>query len=123
MKLWKKKLADGKTASFQVLNLLLENEAASFVYIQNILVEHLTKLIVDFDHYIPDNVSKYSWVRNTFNVDVEDLPKEISSIAKLQEQPVEIQNDETLLYNLIKTKGIVECNLGQSAQGKAGSGR
>ena len=123
MKLWKKKLADGKTASFQVLNLLLENEAASFVYIQNILVEHLTKLIVDFDHYIPDNVSKYSWVRNPFNVDVEDLPKEISSIAKLQEQPVEIQNDETLLYNLIKTKGIVECNLGQSAQGKAGSGR
>ena len=57
LKLWKT-MAEGKTATFTVLSLLLEDEAASFVNIQNIIVEHLAKLIVKFDHYIPDNVFK-----------------------------------------------------------------
>ena len=63
-------------------------------------MEHLAKLIVECDHYIPDNVTKYSWVQNPFNVGVEDLPEEMSSIDKRQEQPVEIQNDETRHYDL-----------------------
>ena len=51
------------------------------------------------------------------------MPEEMSSIDRLQEQLIEIQNDETFHYDLKKTKGIFECILGQSAQGKVGSGR
>ena len=75
--LWKKKMADGKTATLPVLSLLLENEAASVVDIPNIIVEHLAKLIEECDHYIPDNVSKYSFVPNPFNVNVAYLPEKM----------------------------------------------
>ena len=44
-------------------NLLLNDEAASFVDIQNAIVEHFAKLIVECDHYIPGygNSSKSTW--------------------------------------------------------------
>ena len=67
-------MAEGNTATFPVLSLFLEDEVASFVDIQNIIVEHLMKLIIEFDHYMPDNVFKYSWMRNPFKGNVGDLP-------------------------------------------------
>lgn len=100
LSLWKQQMADGKIATLPVLSLLLENEAASVVNIQNIIVEHLAKLIEECDHYIPDNVSKYSFVPNPFNVNVADLPEKMWRIYQLQEQLIEVQNDETLYYDL-----------------------
>ena len=92
LKLWKKTKAEGKSASFTVLSLLLEDEAASFVDIQNITVEHLAKLIVECDLYISENFSKYSWVRfrsmSTWKI---CRKKGQASISQL----IEIQNDET----------------------------
>ncbi|KAI0235062.1 hypothetical protein LSAT2_014521, partial [Lamellibrachia satsuma] len=100
LKLWKKTMAEGKTATFTVLSSLLEDEAASFVDIQNITVEHLAKLIVECDLYISENVSKYSWVRirsmSTWKI---CRKKGQASISQL----IEIQNDETLHYDK-KTK-------------------
>jgi hypothetical protein len=56
---------------------------------------------LDFDRYIPEDVTKYSWVRGPFDIDIKDLADEISSIAGLQEQLIRIQN-KTLCYNLKK---------------------
>ena len=62
----------------------------------------MSKLITEFDHYIPENGHKYSWIRNPFNIAAKDLPDDISNIRNLQEQLIEIQNDETLHYNFNK---------------------
>jgi hypothetical protein len=62
-------------------------------------VKHLKELNLDFDRYIPEDVTKHSWVRGPFDTDVEYLADEISSIAGLQEQLIEIQNDETMRYS------------------------
>lgn len=80
LKLWKRKMEEGENVFFPFLSLVLDGEAVSFIDVQNIVVEHLTKLSIEFDRYIPENV-----VLNPFSVDVEDLPKELSSINKLQE--------------------------------------
>ena len=62
-------------------------------------MQHISKLITEFHHYIPENANKYSWIRNPFDIEAESLPEEIANISKLQEQLIEIQNDETLHYN------------------------
>ena len=49
--------------------------------------------ITEFDHYIPEDALKYP-----FNTEAEDLPVEIANIIKLQEQLIETENDETLLF-------------------------
>ncbi|XP_068228031.1 protein FAM200A-like [Palaemon carinicauda] len=45
------------------------------------------------------NTLNYSWVRNPFNIEAEDLPDEIANISKLQEEIIEIQNDATFHYD------------------------
>ena len=83
LKLWMNKIKDGKTASFPSLNVLLENETFSLIEVKDIIEVHISKLITEFDRYIPENALKYSWIRNPFNTEAEDLPDEIANISKL----------------------------------------
>lgn len=85
------KLKSGKSASFPSLSVLLENERFSLIQVQDIIEGHIPKLIREFDHYIPENMLSYSWVRNAFSIEAEDLPDETANIGKLQEELIEIQ--------------------------------
>ena len=98
LKLWMNKIKDGKTASFRFLSALLENETFSLIEVKDIIEEHISKLIAEFDAYIPENALKYSWIRNPFSTEAEDLPNKIANISKLQEQLIDIQNDQILRY-------------------------
>ncbi|XP_076065235.1 zinc finger BED domain-containing protein 5-like [Oratosquilla oratoria] len=101
MRLWKGKIERGETASFPLLNLFLEDEEdASPVDVQNVIVGHLEKLSEEFDRYVPDVEmdEKYKRVRRPFDVHAEDLSEE-SSIQNLQEELIEVQHDETLYFN------------------------
>ncbi|XP_068205433.1 protein FAM200C-like [Palaemon carinicauda] len=104
VKLWMNKIKSGKTASFPSFNLLLEDERFSLIQVQGIIEGHISKLIRECDHYIPENTLNYSWVRNPFNIEAEDLPDEIANISKLQQELSEIQNDATLHYNFKRQK-------------------
>ncbi|KAG7161285.1 Zinc finger MYM-type protein 6-like 4 [Homarus americanus] len=54
LRLWKGKIKRGKTASYPLLNLFLEDEEdIALLDVQNIIVEHLEKLSYEFDKYIP----------------------------------------------------------------------
>ncbi|XP_045103937.1 SCAN domain-containing protein 3-like [Portunus trituberculatus] len=75
------------------------NENYSLSQVQDTIGQHMSKLVTEFDHYIPENAHKYSWIRNPFNIEAEDLPEEISNIHNLQEQLIEIQSDEALHYD------------------------
>lgn len=79
--------------------MLLENENYSLSQVQNTIVQHMSKQVTELDQYIPENAHKYSWIRNPFNIEAEDLPEEMSNINNLQEQLIEIQSDETLHYD------------------------
>lgn len=69
------------------LSILLQNENFSGILIEDITyLKHLSKLITEFEHYIPDT-------------DTEALLDEIANIRNLQKQVIEIQNDETLPYD------------------------
>lgn len=100
--LWKSKIKTGKTASFPILNTHLEDEAFSLTQVQRIIVGHISKLIIEFDHYISKNVMKDTWVRNSFGIEAELLPDETANISILQEQLTEVQNDETLHFDFIR---------------------
>ncbi|KAG7164376.1 Zinc finger BED domain-containing protein 5-like 2 [Homarus americanus] len=102
LRLWKRKTERGKAASFPLLNLFLDDEEdASLLDVQNIIVEHLEKLNDEFDRYIPNEElhEKYKWVRRPFDVQVKDLSEEESSIRSLQEELIEVQHNETLRFN------------------------
>ena len=104
LKLWMNKIKDGKTASFPSLSVLLENETFSLIEVKDIIEEHISKLITEFDRYVPENALKYSWIRNPFNTEAEDLPDEVANISKLQEQLIDIQNDQILRYDFQQKK-------------------
>jgi hypothetical protein len=91
LKLWTEKVKEGKTTSLSTLNLLLEDDHSTFISVQDIIVKHLENLTSEFNHYVPDNVSKYTWVQNTFTVNTEDLPEDTANIPKLQDLLTEIQ--------------------------------
>ena len=55
LKLWMNKITAGKTTSFPSLNALLEDQNFSLTEVQNIIEEHMFKLISDFNNYIPEN--------------------------------------------------------------------
>ena len=73
LKLWMNKIEDGKTASFPSLSVLLENETFLLIEVKDIIEEHISKLITEFDRYISKNAQKYGWIRNSFNIEAEDL--------------------------------------------------
>ncbi|GFR34003.1 SCAN domain-containing protein 3 [Trichonephila clavata] len=109
LKLWRNKVEVKKLASFLILactlNLLVEDNNIDITdfEIQKIIINHLEKLIADFDRYFPaDDVFKYNWVRMPFNFDVSDLYEEFVNINQFQEQLIEIQNDQALRYNFYK---------------------
>ncbi|XP_076049733.1 zinc finger BED domain-containing protein 5-like [Oratosquilla oratoria] len=102
IRLWNGKIEQGKTTSFPLLKLILEDEEdASLVGVQNVIGGHLEKLSEEFDRYIPDVDlhEKYKWMCRPFDVHAEDLSEEESSIHNLQEELIEVQNDETLHFN------------------------
>ena len=56
------------------------------------LVEHLKKLITEFDCYIPDkNLAFHQWVRNLFLEKVDDLSEDV---ARLQEELIDLHYDD-----------------------------
>jgi hypothetical protein len=59
-------------------------------------MERLEEVTVVFDRYIPEDLTEYGWMGSPFSIDVEDLADDISGIAVLQEQLIEIHKDETL---------------------------
>ena len=102
LRLWKGKIELGKTASFPLMNLFLEDEEdASLLDVQSVIFGHLEKLIEEFDKYIPDGElhEKYKWLCRPFDVQAEGLSEEESSIQNLQEELIEVQHDETLRFN------------------------
>ena len=101
LRLWKGKIELGKTASFPLMNLFLEDEEdASLLDVQSVIFGHLEKLIEEFDKYIPDGElhEKYKWLCRPFDVQAEDLSEEYS-IQNLREELIEVQHDETLRFN------------------------
>jgi hypothetical protein len=54
------------------INLLPIGENAEFSDVHNVIVGHLAKLTLYFNYFMPENVAKYSWLRNQFDTDVED---------------------------------------------------
>jgi hypothetical protein len=66
-----------------------------YIYIHHTFyIRNQTELTqLDFDLYIPEDVTKYSWMRGPCDIDVEDLAYEISKISGLQEQLIEIKNN------------------------------
>lgn len=103
LSLWKRRISIGRTAPFPNISLILQaDNATSFDEIKPIVVGHLEKLMSEFQRYIPEDISIYSWVKNPFDVKIEDLPKEMSDIHQLEEQLIDIQNDKTLEYNFKK---------------------
>lgn len=74
--LWRQKLSKNKIAHFPKLNQYLEDSSEiSLCDLSLILEEYLTKLQTEMNRYIPENVEirKHSWVRNPFDVDVEQF--------------------------------------------------
>ena len=49
------KIKAEKIASFPFLNALLENESFSFTEVQDIIEEHISKLVAKFNSYILEN--------------------------------------------------------------------
>ncbi|XP_068250216.1 protein FAM200C-like [Palaemon carinicauda] len=93
LRLWKGKIERGKTASFPLMNPFLEDEEdASLLDVQSVIVGHLEKLSEEFDWYILDGElhEKYRWVRRPFDVHAEDLSEKESSIQNLQEKLIEV---------------------------------
>ncbi|XP_066945206.1 zinc finger MYM-type protein 6-like [Macrobrachium rosenbergii] len=81
---------------------LFNEEDASLLDVQSVILGHLEKLIEEFDKYIPDGElhEKYKWLCRPFDVQAEDLSEEESSIQNLQEELIEVQHDdETLRFN------------------------
>ena len=60
LKLWINKIKAGKTTLFPSLNALLENENFFLTKVQDIIEKHISKLIPEFNNYIPENAHKYS---------------------------------------------------------------
>jgi hypothetical protein len=103
LNLWNRKAIGRKFALLSTLNLLLENENFDFTDKQNIIIELLEKLVIEFERYIPKGgISKYNWVRVPFNFVVNDLPDDFINITEFKEQLVEVQSDEKLRYNFNK---------------------
>jgi hypothetical protein len=65
-------------------------------------VERVEDVSVVFDHCIRVDVKRYGWMGNPFVIDVKDPANDISHVAVLQEQLIEIHKDETLRNNYLK---------------------
>ena len=98
LKLWKKKIATQKTASFPIFNQFLEDmEELCFDDVQIVIERHLTSLIQEFNLIIPKNANDLEWVRNPFAIDVDTLPESYQSIVGFQEEFIDIQCDNVLI--------------------------
>jgi hypothetical protein len=117
--LWKRKAIAREVASFSTLNLLLEDENFDLIDVQNITVEHLGKLIIEFYCYIlQGDPVKCNGVCISFSFDMNDLHDVFVNITKFQDQLIEVQSDETLhcsfnkhmeaCLNVKKVKPILE---------------
>lgn len=94
--LWRQKLSRGQIASFPTLNQFLEDSTEISIHtLAPVLTYHLKKLESEMNRYIPENVelSKFSWVRNPFDVDVEEFGEDI---FRFQEELIDLKGDQIL---------------------------
>jgi dTDP-glucose pyrophosphorylase len=89
LKLWTRMMKK-KLLPFQHC-LYLENDHSTFVGTQGIIMQHSEKLKSEFKSYVPNNAFRCSWVRNPFNVDVQELPEDNANIPTIQEKLTETQ--------------------------------
>jgi hypothetical protein len=59
-------------------------------------LKEVTTKYLGLDRYISEDVTKHRWVCSPFEIDVEKLADEITSIADLQERRTMIQGDKTV---------------------------
>lgn len=60
----------------------------------SLMVPHLKEMMAEFDRRIPEDHSlTNSWVRNSFNMKVEDLPEDVTGLV---EQLSEVQTENLL---------------------------
>ena len=109
LQLWKRKLERGRTAAFPSMNEYLEewNQIAinRLDVIKPFLMEHLEKLITEFDRYIPDkNLAFQLWVRNPFLAKADALSQDVTG---LQEKLIDLHQDE-IHRRLFTTASLAE---------------
>ncbi|KAL4111928.1 hypothetical protein QTP88_015794 [Uroleucon formosanum] len=97
--LWWEKLFQEKIATFPLLSEILEDSTkVTLNDLRLLLQEYLDKLQIELDRYIPENVelSKYSWVRNPFEISVHEVGEDICGF---QEELLDLQASQVLKEN------------------------
>ena len=86
----------GKIATFPLLSEFLEDSTkVTLNDLKLLLQEYLDKLQIELDRFIPENVelSKYSWVRNPFEISVHEVGEDICGF---QEELLDLQASQVL---------------------------
>lgn len=94
--LWREKLSQGKIATFTLLSEFLEDSIKiTLDDIKLLIQEYLNKLQLELDRYIPENVelSKYSWVKNPFEISVHQVGEDICGF---QEKLLDLQAEQVI---------------------------
>jgi len=97
--LWREKLSQGKIATFPLLSEVLEDSTkVTLDDLKLLLQEYLDKLQLELNRCIPENVelSKYSRVRNPFEVSVHEVGEDICGF---QEELIDLQANQVLKEN------------------------
>jgi hypothetical protein len=90
-----RKMANGKIAAFPTLSAMLEDTSdVSLAGLETIFQEHLKKLQLEMNRYIPENVElqKQSWVINPFYLNVTQFG---DNIPRFQEGLIDLLENKT----------------------------
>lgn len=99
LQLWRRKVDQGKTASFPTVALMIEDQEQDELlpHIQPIIDEHLKNLVHNFDNYLPDSeVRHFSWIKMPFNIDVNNLTPVLAQIPGFEEELIDLQHSDVL---------------------------
>ena len=89
--LWRMKMKMGKIASFPRLGEFLEESSSlRLEEIRNPMLEHLDNLQIKMLNYFHSDFSKWAWIRDPFNINIDNVPDSI------QEDLLEIRADQKL---------------------------
>lgn len=77
--------------------MLLENENINLAEVKNVIIEHLQEVNLKLGSYFLEDKAKYTWVRNSFNIGIEDLSQFFSDVIGLQKKLIKVESDEILL--------------------------
>ena len=76
--LWRMKMSMGKYASFPRLGEFLEESSSlRLEEIRNPMLEHLDNLQIKMGKYFHADFSKWSWIRDPFNIHIDNVPEGI----------------------------------------------